>query len=66
MSNQAKRNPLKRRKDLTQGMLLLDAVAEAMPHYPLDPEFEASLPGDLAPYFVQWQEQHAARPAPDW
>lgn len=36
MSEQAKRNPLKRPKDRKQGLALLDAVVEAMPHYPLD------------------------------
>jgi hypothetical protein len=66
MSQQAKRNPLKRRKDQRQGRLLLNAVAEAMPHYPLDAAFEASLPGDLAPYFVEWLEQRADPVAPGW
>src|SRR3546814_16780843 len=32
MSQQLKRNPLKRPKDRKQGMALLDAVSEAMPH----------------------------------
>jgi hypothetical protein len=66
MSQQAKRNPLKRRKDQTQGLLLLDAVAEAMPHYPLDTAFETSLPGELSPYFVTWHEQREGPAAPRW
>jgi hypothetical protein len=66
MSQQAKRNPLKRRKDMTQGRLLLEAVAEAMPHYPLDSAFEASLPGELAPYFLQWHENRAGPAEPRW
>lgn len=66
MSQQAKRNPLKRRKDRTQGLLLLDAVAEAMPHYPLDSAFTASLPGELAPYFGQWHDQRAGPSSPAW
>jgi hypothetical protein len=53
MSDQVKRNPLKRGKDLKQGMLLLDAVAQAMPHYPLDDAFEMQLPGELAPYYLR-------------
>ena len=66
MAEQAKRHPLKRGKDRRQGMLLLDAVAETMPHYPLDDAFEAQLPGDLAPLFVSWAEQRSERPAPSW
>lgn len=66
MSDQAKRNPQKRPKDLKQGLLLLDAVAEAMPRYPLDTAFEATLPGDLAPYFARWQARRPAPRAPSW
>lgn len=66
MADQPKRNRLKRPKDAKQGMLLLDAVAEAMPHYPLDSDFEAQLPGELAPYFVQWQARRPAPEAPRW
>lgn len=51
---QAKRNPLKRRKDTVQGVALLDAVSEAMPHYSLDHEFVKSLPDELVPYWEEW------------
>ena len=51
---QAKRNPLKRRKDTVQGAALLDAVSEAMPHYSLGHEFVNSLPDDLLPYWEEW------------
>lgn len=51
---QAKRNPLKRRKDTVQGAALLDAVAEAMPHYSLGHEFVESLPDELMPYWEEW------------
>ena len=54
---QAKRNPLKRRKDTVQGMALLDAVAEAMPHYQLDEAFISSLPEDLMPYWQAWRHR---------
>jgi hypothetical protein len=54
MNRQAKRNPLKRPKDLKQGNLLLDAVRQAMPQYPLDAAFETQLPGELAPLFDEW------------
>lgn len=52
---QAKRNPLKRRKDTTQGHALLHAIAEAMPHYSLGEDFAAELPQELAPFFSEWQ-----------
>lgn len=52
---QAKRNPLKRRKDTTQGNALLDAIAEAMPHYSLGEDFTAELPAVLAPFFSHWR-----------
>ncbi|TCM15406.1 hypothetical protein EDF56_11086 [Novosphingobium sp. PhB165] len=65
MAAQAKRNPLKRPKDRMQGLALLDAVAEAMPHYPLDEAFIAALPGELAPFFEEWRGLSQAAP-PDW
>jgi hypothetical protein len=48
------RNPLKRGKDRAQGIALLDAVAAAMPHYPLDADFVRSLPEALAPAWAEW------------
>lgn len=56
MADQAKRNALKRPKDRRQANMLLDAVARAMPQYPLDSTFEAGLPGDLAPLFDYWNK----------
>jgi hypothetical protein len=58
LGNQAKRNPLKRRKDIQQGNAVLFAVAEAMPHYPLDAAFVAAIPDMLQPYWQSWQAQH--------
>jgi len=49
------RGPLKRDKDRKQGTALLDAVAEAMPHYPLDAEFESGLPAELRPHWDDWR-----------
>ena len=49
------RNPLKRPKDRKQGLALLDAVAEAMPHYPLDAEFVRDLPVALLPFWDEWR-----------
>ncbi|GGC02803.1 hypothetical protein GCM10011494_21630 [Novosphingobium endophyticum] len=54
---QTKRNPLKRRKDTVQGTALLDAVSEAMPHYPLDDEFAGDLPSELIPYWDEWTKR---------
>ncbi|WP_232495825.1 GSU2403 family nucleotidyltransferase fold protein [Novosphingobium kaempferiae] len=66
MAAQAKRNPLKRPKDRKQGLALLDAVTEAMPHYPLGDAFEAQLPDELRPHFEEWRDLSAAPPALDW
>jgi hypothetical protein len=57
MARQAKRDSLKRPKDLKQGMALLDAVQAAMPQYPLDRAFEDSLPGELQEYFSEWRSR---------
>lgn len=62
LGSQAKRDPLKRRKDIAQGNAVLDAVAEAMPHYPLDTAFEAAIPADLETYWQAWRAR-AERPA---
>jgi hypothetical protein len=51
---QAKRDPLKRRKDRIQGAALLSAIAEAMPHYPLNEAFVATLPAELIPEWQAW------------
>jgi hypothetical protein len=59
MAAQPKRNPLKRPKDRKQGLALLGAVAEAMPHYPLDATFEAKVPEELAPHLAEWRNQHS-------
>lgn len=66
MSEKSTRNALKRPKDAKQGKLLLDAVEIAMPAYPLDAAFEASLPGELAPFFVRWAETRPERPPHNW
>ena len=57
---QAKRNPLKRRKDIAQGRALLSAVAHAMPHYALGAEFETELPAELRTSFTQWKSSLAS------
>ncbi|WP_395398020.1 GSU2403 family nucleotidyltransferase fold protein [Novosphingobium sp. BL-8A] len=66
MAAQAKRNPLKRPKDRTQGLALLDAVAEAMPHYSLDADFVDALPDELAPYYREWEDLTQVPRAGGW
>jgi hypothetical protein len=51
------RNPLKRPKDKKQGELLLRAVEERMPHYPLDEAFRADLPEPLRAHFDRWRQR---------
>ena len=68
LSAQEKRDPLKRRKDERQGMAVLDAVADAMPHYALDAAFEGKLPVELVPHFARWRARRggAMKPARRW
>ena len=56
MADQPKRNALKRPKDRKQGAMLLDAIAQAIPQYPLDSAFEVGLPGDLVLRFDDWKQ----------
>ena len=66
MSRQAKRNPLKRSKDQKQGKALLDAVQIAMPQYPLDAGFEATLPAELVEPYRDWSVARPAAIQPGW
>lgn len=54
LAEKPSRNPAKRDKDRKQGTALLEAVAERMPHYPLDADFVASLPQELLPFWQNW------------
>lgn len=58
---QAKRNPLKRPKEITRGNVLLDAITEAMPHYSFGDEFTEPLPAELEPFFNEWRSSRACR-----
>lgn len=60
MSEKPERNPLKKPKDRKQGLALLDAVSQAMPHYPLDEAFVSELPSALLPHFERWAKDRAA------
>jgi hypothetical protein len=55
MAEKPERHPLKRPKDRKQGAALLDAVREAMPQYPLDAAFEASIPEALRSHYLAWK-----------
>lgn len=66
MADQSKRNPQKRPKDRLQGLALLDAVAQSMPHYLLDGEFEAALPQPLRSIFDRWHETRPVPLGPKW
>lgn len=66
MAAQGKRNPLKRPKDRAQGLALLNTVAAAMPHYPLDEDFAASLPDELLPHWKDWRTRSDSPPEPSW
>ncbi|MDK2768424.1 MAG: nucleotidyltransferase domain-containing protein [Sphingomonas sp.] len=61
MAEKPERNPQKRPKDVKQGMALLDAVAQTMPHYPLDRRFQTELPPELKPHFERWAERSERR-----
>jgi hypothetical protein len=57
LSVQDKRNPLKRAKDATQGIALLNAIQEAMPRFKMDAAFEMGLPAELRPHFERWKTE---------
>lgn len=66
LAEKPQRHPLKRPKDRKQGRALLDVVAEAMPHYPLDHRFVAEIPPELRPFWADWESRRPASPEPDW
>lgn len=55
LADKPTRDPLKKRKDRRQGLALLGAVAEAMPHYPIDAAFREGLPEELRPCLAAWE-----------
>lgn len=67
MSEQEKRNALKRPKDLKQGKALLECIHEAMPTHSLtDPEFLAQIPLELQPYYDRFASQFKSDAIPSW
>lgn len=59
LSEKPKRNSLKKPKDAKQGALLLSAIVQRMPHYPLDEEFRTELPEELKKHFDRWRKSKA-------
>ena len=60
LSQKPGRQRLKIAKDERQGMVVLDLVAEAMPHFPMDAAFRAELPDELLPHVQRWEARRAA------
>jgi len=60
LSAQAKRDPLKRRKDRAQGMAVLDTVAFVMPQFPLDAAFQREISKELEAHWREWNSQRAS------
>jgi hypothetical protein len=56
LANKPSRDPLKKDKDQAQGQYLLDLVADRMPHFALDHEFEQQLPSELHPHYEGWRK----------
>jgi hypothetical protein len=61
MAEKPERNPQKKPKDRKQGIALLDAVRQTMPHYPLNAIFFGELPDALKPHFEAWEAQSPAQ-----
>lgn len=61
MAKKPERNPQKKPKDRKQGIAILNAVWQTMPHYPLDTAFYGQLPDELKPHFDHWNAQKPAR-----
>jgi hypothetical protein len=64
MSQQEKRNPLKRQKDAKQGIALLTVIRDYMPMFKMDEAFEQELPGELRPFHEDWKRQHEVTSSP--
>jgi hypothetical protein len=60
LAEKPSRNPLKKPKDAKQGALLLAAINDRMPQFPLDDAFRDELPPELTPYFDRWREANSA------
>ena len=45
-------------------MAILDTVAEALPHYPLDAAFEVEIPAELREHYARWSARRGSHPPP--
>ncbi|HKX23065.1 MAG TPA: GSU2403 family nucleotidyltransferase fold protein [Rhizorhapis sp.] len=61
MAEKPGRNPQKTPKDRKQGIALLNAVWQTMPHYALNAAFYDELPDVLKPHFEHWNAQKPER-----
>jgi len=61
LAEKPKRDAKKRPKDKAQAEALLQLVASAMPHYPLDEKFSARLPAELKEHFARWRLMHPSK-----
>ena len=61
MAEKPGRNPQKKPKDRKQGIALLNAVWQTMPHYALNIAFYDGLPDELKPHFELWDAQKPER-----
>ncbi|MCW2351772.1 nucleotidyltransferase domain-containing protein [Sphingobium sp. B12D2B] len=61
MAEKPQRNPQKKPKDRKQGIAILNAVWQSMPHYALDEAFQEELPDELKPHFELWDGQKPER-----
>jgi hypothetical protein len=61
MAEKPGRSPQKKPKDRKQGMALLNAVWQTMPHYALGGAFYDELPDELKSHFEQWDAQKPGR-----
>ncbi len=71
LSEKPSRLATKRPKDFNQGMLVLDAVQDFMPQFPLTENFHDNLPKPLQKHFAAWSKSRAGKPsarreAPRW
>lgn len=69
MSEQSKRNPLKRPKDRKQGERLMTAIYERMPHYEMGQDFTSVLPVELFDQLSAWKDNQGIdlpSPQPSW
>jgi hypothetical protein len=55
-SEKPSRNPLKKLKDVKQGALLLSAIDDRRPHFPIDDAFRDELPLELMPHLDLWRK----------